>query len=121
VVWTGTLLPGQSTLLPASNSFVSINLCFSSTNCAVPAGGSNIYRLNIVSVNGVSGDDNLSDNTIDLVVNRVTTNDISWTTEYYDITGFIRPEKEFDSLPSGLYFMKKLYSDGHIEVTKVAR
>ena len=121
IVWTGTLLPGQSTLLPASNSFISVNLCFSSTNCAVPAGGSNIYRLNIVSVNGVTGDDNLSDNTIDLVVNRVTTNDISWTTEYYDITGFIRPEKEFDSLPSGLYFVKKIYSDGHIEVTKVAR
>lgn len=121
VAWSGTLLPGQSTLLPAINSTISLNLCFSSTNCAVPAGGSNIYRLNIVSVNGATGDDNLTDNTVDLVINRITVNDISWTTEYYDITGFIRPEKELESLPSGFYFMKKIYTDGHIEVTKVAR
>jgi len=35
--WTGNLQPGQSTLLPANNTLVSVNLCHP-IRCAVPVG-----------------------------------------------------------------------------------
>jgi len=72
--WNGTLLPGQSILLPGTNSYVSVNLCHP-TFCAVPVGSSNTYRADVISVNGSTGDADLTNNRVDLVFNRISTNE----------------------------------------------
>lgn len=131
VNWTGTLLPGQVTYLPSANGYISVNLCHSTNSCAVPVGGSNTYRLDLISVNGLQGDGNTSNNRVDLVINRISTNeediidndviidnpinvtgeDFPISFEFYTITGMLLDIKRFDELPSGIYIAKENYKD----------
>ncbi len=58
--WQGPLLPGQYILLPNGGtltnqfgiSWMASNVCFSSTSCAIPLGGTNTMRMRILTVNG---------------------------------------------------------------------
>ena len=131
ISWTGTLLPGQVSYLPGANSYISVNLCLNSNNCAVPVGTTNTYRLDIVSVNGLQGDGNSSNNRVDLVVNRISTNDediidheviidnpietieeeMPISFEFYTITGMLLDINRFDELPAGVYIAKENYKD----------
>jgi hypothetical protein len=131
IVWTGNLLPGQSTLLPANNAYVCINLCNSTNNCAVPVGGSNTYRADIVSVNGNTGDANLTNNRLDLVFNRISTNgeetlgndviidesisttedEVPTSVNIYTVTGMLLDINRYNELPSGIYIIKENYKD----------
>jgi hypothetical protein len=132
VTWTGNLLPGQSITLPGTNSYVSVNLCHP-IFCAVPVGSSNTLRLDIVSVNGGVGDADISNNRLDLVFNRISTNDedivdngavtdpvITVEDEYplsiniYTITGMLLDVNRFDELASGIYIVKENYRDHSI-------
>jgi len=131
ISWTGTLLPGQVGYLPGNNSYISLNLCLNSNNCAVPVGTSNTYRLDIISVNGLQGDGNTSNNRVDLVFNRISTNDediidheviidnpietiadeLPISFEFYTITGMLLDITRFDELPSGIYIAREKYKD----------
>jgi hypothetical protein len=132
VTWTGNLLPGQSVTIPGTNSYVSMNLCHP-LFCAVPVGSSNTLRFDVVSVNGGPGDADNSNNRLDLVFNRISTNneDIAdngavtdpVTTvedEYplsiniYTITGMLLDVNRFDELASGIYIVKENYRDHSI-------
>jgi hypothetical protein len=131
VNWTGTLLPGQVTYLPSANGYISVNLCHSPNSCAVPVGGTNTYRLDLISVNGLQGDGNTSNNRVDLVISRVSTNeediidndviidnpisveegDFPISFEFYTITGMLLDITRFDELPAGIYIAKENYKD----------
>ena len=131
VNWTGTLLPGQVTYLPSANGYISVNLCHNTNNCAVPVGGTNTYRLDLISVNGLQGDGNTSNNRVDLVISRVSTNeediidndviidnpisveegDFPISFEFYTITGMLLDITRFDELPAGIYIAKENYKD----------
>jgi len=138
--WTGNLQPGQSTLLPANNMIISVNLCHPS-RCAVPAGSSNTFRLNIVSVNGSVGDADLTNNRLDLVVNRISTNeediignyplledpnsvyiedDIPAFVNIYTVTGMLLDVNRYNELPKGIYIIKENYID-HTKTYKWAK
>ena len=131
VNWTGTLLPGQVTYLPSANGYISVNLCHNTNNCAVPVGGTNTYRLDLISVNGLQGDGNTSNNRVDLVISRISTNeediidndviidnpisveegDFPISFEFYTITGMLLDITRFDELPAGIYIAKENYKD----------
>jgi hypothetical protein len=131
VNWTGTLLPGQVTYLPSANGYISVNLCHNTNNCAVPVGGTNTYRLDLISVNGLQGDGNTSNNRVDLVVSRISTNeediidndviidnpinvtgeDFPISFEFYTITGMLLDITRFDELPAGIYIARENYKD----------
>jgi len=129
--WNGTLLPGQSILLPGTNSYVSVNLCHP-TFCAVPVGSSNTYRADVISVNGSTGDADLTNNRVDLVFNRISTNEedimgnhviledpnsTSTEDEYplsiqiYTVTGMLLDVNRYNELPSGIYIIKENYTN----------
>lgn len=129
--WTGNLLPGQSTLLPANNTLVSVNLCHP-TRCAVPVGTSNTFRLDVVSVNGSTGDADLTNNRLDLVFNRIATNqediignypliddpnavyiedEFPISVQIYTITGALLDINRYNELPSGIYIIKAEYTN----------
>jgi hypothetical protein len=129
--WTGNLLPGQSASLPNTNTFVSINLCHP-IRCAVPVGTSNTFRLDVISVNGSSGDADLTNNRIDLVFNRISTSqediignypliddpeaiyvedEIPVSIEIYTITGMLLDINRYEELSSGIYIIKANYTD----------
>jgi len=138
--WTGNLQPGQSTLLPANNMIISVNLCHPS-RCAVPVGSSNTFRLNVVSVNGSAGDADLTNNRLDLVVNRISTNeediignyplledpnsfyiedDIPAFVNIYTVTGMLLDVNRYNELPKGIYIIKENYID-HTKTYKWAK
>jgi len=138
--WTGNLQPGQSTLLPANNMIISVNLCHPS-RCAVPVGSSNTFRLNVVSVNGSAGDADLANNRLDLVVNRISTNeediignyplledpnsfyiedDIPAFVNIYTVTGMLLDVNRYNELPKGIYIIKENYID-HTKTYKWAK
>ena len=129
--WTGNLLPGQSTLLPANNTLISVNLCHP-TRCAVPVGSSNTFRLNVVSVNGSAGDADLTNNRLDLVFNRLAANqediignypliddpnsiyiedEFPISIDIYTISGALLDINRYNELPSGMYILKANYLD----------
>lgn len=125
VNWSGNLLPGQSTFLPGPNSYISLNLCGNTNNCAVPVGSTNTYQLKIMTVNGFTDDGNTSNNTVDFIVNRIATNEIlnnevleTPSYIFYTVTGVKLNIDTFDNLPSGMYIVKEVYSD-HFEVYKI--
>jgi hypothetical protein len=129
--WTGNLQPGQSTLLPANNTLVSVNLCHP-TQCAVPVGTSNTFRLDVISVNGTAGDADLTNNRLDLVFNRISTSqediignypliddpnavyiedEIPLSVQIYTITGALLDINRYNELPSGIYIIKAEYTN----------
>jgi len=129
--WSGILLPGQSTLLPANNSYVSVNLCHP-VRCAVPVGTSNTFRLDVISVNGSTGDTDLTNNRLDLVFNRISTSqediignypliddpnailiedDYPVSIDIYTISGMLLDINRYNELPSGMYILKANYLD----------
>jgi len=139
-VWNGTLLPGQSTLLPANNTYISVNLCHP-TFCAVPVGTSNTFRVDVNFVNGSAGDADLTNNRLDLVFNRIGTNeediignhplfddpnstyitdDYPVSTEIYTISGALLDINRYNELPSGIYIIKVNYIN-HVETFKWAK
>jgi len=123
--WTGTLLPGQSVVLPSSNGFISVNTCpqlmgTGSSVCFVPAGGSNIYRTSILNVNGSSsGDYNLSNNVVDCNLSRLNASEEGLNIssvdptyiEIYTVTGMLLDKAKWEELPSGIYLIKEVYPD----------
>lgn len=138
--WNGTLLPGQSTLLPANNTYVSVNLCHP-TRCAVPPGTSNTFRLDVISVNGSPGDADLTNNRLDLVFNRLASSqediignyplfddpeatyiedEYPFAIEIYNLNGSLLDLNRYEELPSGIYIIKAQYKD-HIETVKWAK
>jgi hypothetical protein len=131
ITWTGNLLPGQSTLLPANGTLLSINLCHP-IRCAVPVGTSNTFRLNVVSVNGSMGDADLTNNRLDLVFNRISTSqediignypliddpnsiyiedELPVSVDIYTISGALLDINRYNELPSGMYILKANYLD----------
>ena len=138
--WNGNLLPGQSTLLPANNSYVCINLC-GGAFCAVPVGTSNTFRLDVISVNGGTGDADLTNNRLDLVFNRLATNQEDIIGNYplfddpnamiiedeypisvniYTVTGMLLDINRYNELPKGIYIIKENYED-HTNTYKWAK
>jgi len=138
--WTGNLQPGQSTLLPANNSYICINLC-GNMNCAVPVGTSNTYRLDVISVNGGTGDADLTNNRLDLVFNRLAANQEDIIGNYplfddpnamiiedeypisiniYTVTGMLLDINRYNELPKGIYIIKENYED-HTKTYKWAK
>ncbi len=123
--WTGNLLPGQSVYLPNGiNSWVSTQLCFSSTNCAVPVGGSNTYRVRIITVNGSTTDNNLSNNVATCVISRPATNSDVVFVEVFDFNNLNTKSAKFENidaakLEKGLYIIHTHYEDGRIEYSKI--
>jgi hypothetical protein len=122
--WTGNLLPGQSVTLPGTNSFISANTCpqlmgTGSSVCYVPAGGSNIYRTTILSVNGNMGDYNPTNNVLDCNLSRlnaaeeglnISSVDPTYI-EIYTVTGMLLDQTKWEELPSGIYLIKEVYPD----------
>jgi len=133
VNWTGTLSPGQSVFLPnGANSYLSTSLCFSSTNCAVPAGGTNTYRARIINVNNVTGDSNLSNNTALCVINRpsVATSvaEIDESNvdhlDVFNLQNLSEKPKKFKkesqlNLQPGFYAIHTYLKDGGVEIKKI--
>lgn len=130
--WSGNLLPGQSVVLPSANGFVSTNTCPqlsspNSTVCFVPAGGTNIYRTSIITVNNnVSGDSNPLNNVRELNVSRVAVSDepnlysVDPTyIEIYTVTGMLLDQKKWEEVPVGIYLVKEVYPDQTRVVKKV--
>jgi len=123
--WTGTLLPGQSVILPSSNGFISVNTCpqlmgTGSTVCFVPAGGSNIHRTSILNVNGSSsGDYNPANNVVECNLSRVNASEEGLNIssvdptyiEIYTVTGMLLDKAKWEELPSGIYLIKEVYPD----------
>ena len=138
--WNGNLLPGQSTLLPGTNAYVSVNLCHP-VNCYVPVGTSNTFRMSVVSVNGTAGDADLTNNKLDLVFNRIGTNqediigsypliedpnavyiedEFPISVQIYTVTGALLDINRYNELPSGIYILKAKYTD-HTKTFKWAK
>ena len=131
--WTGSLLPGQILFLPSSTGFNSINLCFSSTNCAIPLGGTNTYFFEILTVNG-SSDIDLSNNYSQCVITRLATavnNDevVTSDVKYVEVRQFSRLYENpirYNSideaiLEKGLNIIHIHYSDGTVEAIKISK
>lgn len=129
--WSGNLLPGQSVILPSANGWVSTNTCPqlanpSSSVCYVPAGGSNIYRTSVISVNNATGDSNSLNNVRDLNISRLAVTDepnlysVDPTyIEIYTITGMLLDQKKWEELPNGIYMIKEVYPDETRVIKKV--
>jgi hypothetical protein len=137
--WQGPLLPGQYILLPGGGtttnpialSWNSSQVCFSSTSCAIQPGGSNIMRVTILTVNGGTGDTNLSNNQADCTVTRLATatnNDIGSDIDYVEVRQFsnlyekpIRYGSIDEAiLEKGLNIIHIHYSDGTVEIKKIS-
>lgn len=128
--WTGTLLPGQTLFLPSATGWSSINLCFSTTSCAIPLGGTNTYFFEILTVNG-SSDSNASNNYSQCVVTRnatATNNDVIGSDiKFVEVRQFSKlyenpiRYKSIDEaiLEKGLNIIHIHYSDGTIEIEKI--
>jgi hypothetical protein len=127
--WTGTILPGQTVFLPSSTGWTSVNLCFSSTSCAIPLGGTNTYFFEILTVNGVP-DSNVSNNYSQCVVTRTATatnNNDNSDIEYVEVRVSSRLYENpirynnLDEaiLEKGLNFIYIHHSDGSIEIKKI--
>jgi subtilisin family serine protease len=127
--WTGNLLPGQSVLLPSSSGWISATLCQTSTNCAIPTGGSNTYKVTISNVNGYNPDANPSNNVATCLITRTsttTTLDGVDHIEVFDIRNLNNKPTRYDSngdmkLESGFYVIHTYYSDGRIEIEKLIK
>lgn len=142
--WQGPLLPGQSIFLPGGGqptnplgqSFLSASVCFSATSCAIQPGGTNTFRARILSVNGVAGDSNLSNNQVDCVVTRLTTavntdSDVIDTPEvkFVEVRQFSNlyekpvryPSLDEAVLEKGLNIIHIHYSDGTVEIKKISQ
>ena len=129
--WTGTLLPGQTLFLPSSTGWNSINLCFSTTSCAIPLGGTNTYFFEVLTVNG-SSDSNISNNYSQCVVTRnatATNNDVVGTdikfVEVRQFSNLYEKTLRYVSideaiLEKGLNIIHIHYSDGTIEIQKIS-
>jgi hypothetical protein len=104
-------------------------------------GSSNTFRLNVVSVNGSTGDADLTNNRLDLVVNRISTNeediignyplledpnsfyiedDIPAFVNIYTVTGMLLDVNRYNELPKGIYIIKENYID-HTKTYKWAK
>ena len=139
--WQGPLLPGQYILLPNGGtitnqfglSWMSSAVCFSSTSCAIPLGGTNTMRMRILTVNGGTGDGNLNNNQVECVVTRLTTavnnGDVDDTEiNYVEVRKFsqlyenpIRYNSfEEAILEKGLNIIYIYYTDGTIEIKKIS-
>ena len=127
--WTGTLLPGQSVYLPSGiNSSWSTQVCFSSTSCAIPPGGTNTFRLRMVYINTASTDINTTNNVATVVVNRLvtaTTNDVEFV-EVRNFSKLYEKPTRFNSvdeaiLEKGLNIIHIHYSDGTVEIVKISK
>jgi hypothetical protein len=123
--WTGTLQPGQSVYLPNGiNSWLSTQLCFSSTNCAVPIGGTNTYRTRIITVNGYSTDNNVSNNVANCIISRPATNSEVVFVEIFDFNNLNTKAAKYENIDAaklerGLYIIHTHYEDGRIEYSKI--
>jgi hypothetical protein len=110
-------------------------------NCAVPVGTSNTYRLDVISVNGSTGDADLTNNRLDLVFNRLATNQEDIIGNYplfddpnaliiedeypisvniYTVTGMLLDINRYNELPKGIYIIKENYED-HTNTYKWAK
>lgn len=130
--WTGTLLPGQTLFLPSSTGWNSINLCFSTTSCAIPLGGTNTYFFEVLTVNG-SSDSNIGNNYSQCVVTRnstATNNDVVGTdikfVEVRQFSQLYEKPVRYNSideaiLEKGLNIIHIHYSDGTIEIRKISK
>jgi hypothetical protein len=124
--WSGTLTPGQFVLLPSSNGYWGTPLCFSTSNCAVPAGSSNTHRARLVSVNGSTIDSNSNNDVSTVLVNRLstaTTNDINYievrsSNKLYENPIRYNSLDEIE-LEKGLNFIHIYYKDGIVKVDKL--
>lgn len=126
--WTGTLLPGQSVYLPSGqNSAWATAICsVNSTNCIIPLGGTNTYRIRLMFINGSSTDINTSNNVATVVVNRLATATV-YDVEFVEVRSssklYENPIRygSLDEaiLEKGLNFIYVHYSDGTIEVKKL--
>jgi hypothetical protein len=124
--WTGTLTPGQSVFLPGVNGTWGVAVCFSTTNCAIPLGGTNTHRIKLISVNGSSTDNNSSNNESTVIVNRLSTSstniikyvEVRSSNKLYEIP--VRYECLEDIiLEKGLNFIYIYKNDGTIDVEKI--
>ncbi len=140
--WQGPLLPGQYILLPQggtitnqfSASWMSSNVCFSATSCALPLGSTNTMRMRILTVNGGTGDGNLNNNQVDCIVTRLATavnNDGvlgGGEVDYVEVRQFSQLYEKplrYNSLDEailekGLNVIHIHYSDGTVEIRKIS-
>jgi hypothetical protein len=140
--WQGPLLPGQYILLPQggtitnqfSASWMSSNVCFSATSCALPLGSTNTMRMRILTVNGGTGDGNLNNNQVDCIVTRLATavnNDGvlgGGEVDYVEVRQFSQLYEKplrYNSLDEailekGLNVIYIHYSDGTVEIRKIS-
>ena len=127
--WTGTILPGQTVFLPTSTGWTSVNLCFSSTSCAIPLGSTNTYFFEILTVNGTP-DSNTSNNYSQCVVTRTATatnNDDNSDIEFVEVrvssklyeTPIRYNNIDEAILEKGLNFIYIHHSDGTVEIKKI--
>ena len=127
--WTGTILPGQIVFLPSSTGWTAVNLCFSSTSCAIPLGGTNTYFFEILTVNGAP-DSNVSNNYSQCVVTRTATatnNGDNSDIEYVEVrvsSRLYENPMRYNSideaiLEKGLNFIYIHHSDGSVEIKKI--
>ena len=127
--WSGTLLPGQSVYLPnGPNSVWATPVCFSSTSCAIPLGGTNTYRIRLMFINNSPTDINTTNNVATVVINRLTTastNDITFieVTNLYKLNEKPVRYGSMDEaiLEKGFYVIHTYYADGTIEITKLIK
>jgi hypothetical protein len=127
--WTGTLLPGQSVYLPNGiNSSWSTQVCFSPTRCAIPAGGTNTFRLRMFFINGATTDINTTNNVATVVVTRLVTttnNDVEFV-EVRQFSKLYEKPVRYNSideaiLEKGLNIIHIHYDDGTVEIRKISR
>ena len=117
--------------LPSPTGWNSINLCFSTTNCAIPLGGTNTYFFEVLNVNG-SPDSNISNNYSQCVVTRnatATNNDVVGTdikfVEVRQFSNLYEKTLRYSSieeviLEKGLNIIHIHYSDGTVEIRKIS-
>jgi hypothetical protein len=129
--WTGSLLPGQILFLPTSTGWISVNLCFTSTSCAIPLGGTNTYFFEVLTVNGLT-DTNINNNYSQCVVTRTATatnNDIVEPevkfVEVRQFSNLYEKPIRYGSideaiLEKGLNIIHIHYSDGTVEIRKIS-
>jgi hypothetical protein len=88
--------------------------------------------MNVVSVNGSTGDADLTNNRLDLVFNRISTNqediignypliddpnsiyiedELPISIDIYTVTGMLLDINRYNELPSGIYILKANYLD----------
>lgn len=128
--WSGTLLPGQTVYFPSSTGYISTNLCFSSTSCAIPAGGSNTYFFEVISINGSNTDNVMDNNYSQCVITRTATAVNNGNVSDIDFVEIRSYNKLYENpikyntiedalMEKGLNFIYIHYSDGTIEVKKI--